>query len=137
MKILYGVMFILLSQNVMAEIPLPDNLEFSCVEEVEQFDFYFSRKVGRSGREPVIRNTVQVMGKNAVDINYRSGKGDVISFTYYTYLYDSGRAPGVLTYNASFVTQFTISAVSVGNSFEGFVSINQKEFFPVVCVKTK
>jgi hypothetical protein len=37
----------------------------------------------------------------------------------------------------NFLTQFTISAVPAGDSFEGFVSINQKEFFAVVCVKTK
>ena len=139
MKILFGVMFILLTQNVIAEIPLPNNLEFSCVDEEEQFDFMFIRKIVRGvGRgEPRIENSVKVIGKNAVDVNYHSGKGDIISFTYRTYIYDGGRAPGVLNYNVNFLTQFTISAVPVGNGFEGFVSINQKEFFPVVCVKTR
>jgi hypothetical protein len=137
MRKFFILMFIFLSQNVMAEIPLPNDLEFSCVDEEEQFDFQFSRKMERSGQEPVIRNSVQVIGQSAVDVNYHSGKGDIISFIYRTYIYDAGRAPGVLTYSASFFTQFTISAIPIGNSFEGFVSINQKEFFSVVCVKTK
>jgi len=121
----------------MAEIPLPNNLEFNCVDEEGRFNFQFSRKLGTFGREPIIRNSVQANGKSAVDITYHSGKGDIITFTYRTYIYDGGRAPGVLTYNVNFLTQFTILAVPAGDSFEGFVSINQKEFFAVVCVKTK
>lgn len=121
----------------MAEIPVPNNLEFNCVDEEGQFDFQFSRRLGTFGREPIIRSSVQANGKSAEYITYHSGKGDIITFTYRTYIYDGGRAPGVLTYNVNFLTQFTISAVPAGDSFEGFVSINQKEFFPVVCLKTR
>jgi len=99
------------------------------VDEEEQFDFLFLRKIVRGvGRgEPRIENSVKVIGKNAVDVNYHSGKGDIISFTYRTYIYDGGRAPGVLTYNVNFLSQFTIAEVPVGDHFEGFVSINQKD----------
>ncbi len=137
MKILFVMLFVLGMQNVWAGIPDPENFRFNCLNEEEIFDFHFTRsKVRGAGRaEPSIKNFIQVMGQNAVDVNYHSGRGDIISFVYKTYIYDGGRAPSILRYKASFFTEIQIASVPTDTIFDGYVSINQKEFFPVVCVK--
>jgi hypothetical protein len=139
MKFILAIMFILSTQNVMSEVSYPDTMEFSCTEEDGGFNFHFSRiKVRGIGRsEPQIKNFVQMTNQNAKDVTYHSGKGDIVTFIYSTFIYDDGRAPNVLNHNTIFSTTFTISNIPVGHSFDGFVSINQKEFFSVDCMKTK